>query len=200
MPDSTPSDERLIDDWLPAYAVRDVATRVVHGEPGTVFEAAKQLDLLGDPLIRSLFAVRQVPGKVIDWYRGMAPEAESADEFTVKSLTESEGGFVLLEEAPDRELVLGAAGRFWSPRAQFRAITAEEFRTYAVTGDARAALSLRVAPASGAGQSRVSFEVRVAPIGRGAGWSFRAYWTLIGRFSHMIRVRALERLARELRQ
>ena len=46
MPDSTPSDERLIDDWLPAYAVRDVATRVVHGEPGTVFEAAKQLELV----------------------------------------------------------------------------------------------------------------------------------------------------------
>ena len=188
----------LIDAWLPDYAVRDVATRVVWGEPAAVYEAAKQLDLLGDPLVRALFGARQAPGKVLDWYRGTSRDSLTQAEFSVQALPVAEGGFVLLEEEPGREVVLGAAGRFWTPRAQFRAITAEEFPAFAQDGDARAALSLRVEPAAEAGRTRVTFEVRVQPIGRRAGWSFRAYWTLIGRFSHLIRRRALERLGRDL--
>lgn len=100
-------DGLLIDAWLPDYAVRDVASRVVWGEPASVCEAAKQLDLLGDPLIRALFAVRQAPGKALDWYRGTSSDLGERGTFSVQALPVAEGGFVLLEEEPGREVVLG---------------------------------------------------------------------------------------------
>lgn len=187
--------EPLIDAWLPSYAVRDAASRTVAGDPTAVYEAARSLDLLDDPVVRALFAIRLAPARALAWYRG-AP-APARHQLTLDSMTAAEGGFVRLEEARGRESVIGAAGRFWTLRAQFVPVGAEEFRDFDEAGYARAAIGLRVTPA-GDGSSRVTLEVRVQTFGRWAGWSFRAYWLLIGRFSQLIRRRALERLRREL--
>ena len=186
--------ESLIDDWLPSYQVRDAASRVVAGDPTAVYEAARSLDLLDDPIVRALFAIRLAPARALAWYRGVP--APPRLQLTLDSMTAGEGGFVRLEESPGREVVIGAAGRFWTLRAQFLPVRAEGFRDFREAGYARAAIGLRVRPV-GEGRSRVTLEVRVQTFGRWAGWSFRAYWLLIGRFSHLIRRRGLERLGRE---
>ena len=122
--------------------------------------------------------------------------------FSLDTLAQSDSGFVLLAEddgaaSGRREVVLGAVGRFWAPKATFEAVPAEAFRAYDVGGEARAVIGLRAEPAE-AGRSRVTFEIRVAPIGRRARLSFRAYWLGAGKLSHVVRQRALRRLKEEL--
>lgn len=192
----------LIDEWLPAYEVRDVATTSVRGSPEVAFATARELDFFDDSVIRGLFSVRQTPGRVLDWYRGVKRESEERSPFSLDTLAGDDSGFILLAEddgarSGQREIVLGAVGRFWRPRAVFRDVPAEEFRSYAVSGDARAVIGLRAEPAE-EGRSRVVFEIRVAPIGRGARFAFRAYWLGVGKLSHTVRKRALRRLKQEL--
>ncbi len=191
----------LIDDWLPEFDVRDLATATLRGSPAHAFAAAREMNVLDDTLIRGVVSLREAPMRMLDWYRGVKRPPTQPGLVTFETLARGERGFVLLGEdacSPDGrlEVVLGAAGRLWTAHPIFRALTADEFRAYDVAGDARAVLGLRSEPAAD-GRSRVAVEFRVAPIGRAARLAFRAYWTAIGPASGLVRRRALDRLKQE---
>ena len=96
-------------------------------------------------------------------------------------------GFTKLAEVPGKEIVFGLAGQFWRPSGGLRRLAgAEAFETFAEDGCVKAAWNLRVADA-GEGASEFSTETRIRYFGASAQWRFRAYWTLVGPFSGLLR-------------
>jgi hypothetical protein len=100
------------------------------------------------------------------------------------------GGFVILEEEPGREIVLGLIGRFWSTKGPIRRVEPAEFAAYDETGMAKAAWNFRVEPISEE-RSVVITETRVRCTDDGGRRKFLLYWAAIGPFSAVIRRRAL---------
>ena len=64
-----------------------------------------------------------------------------------------ERGFVLLGERPERELVLGAVGRFWTPAGAQLTLDAGGFRAFATPGYSQAVWDFRLTPEAGGGSS-----------------------------------------------
>jgi len=100
-------------------------------------------------------------------------------------------GFVILDELPDDELVVGVAGRFWRPDGgRCMDLKAPDFIDFSRTGHAKVAwnFKLRAAPPETETKTTIlSTETRIQCFGRAARWKFRAYWTLVGPFSGLIR-------------
>src|SRR2546427_8208691 len=109
------SDDPL-DRWMPRFDVTEVHSTLVRAPLATVDRVVRALDAGGSWIIWTLFAIRTL-GR---------PRALGLDR---AGLLKS--GFVLLEEAPERHLVLGLTGRFWSLRGGIRRIEAPAFRDFA---------------------------------------------------------------------
>lgn len=138
-----------------------------------MFEAMKRIDFRGSRLTRLLFALR-----------GMAIRGP----LTVEGLLRF--GFVLLDEDPGTELVLGVTGRFWRPNGAIRRIGADEFADFSEPGYVKAAWNFHV-ESVGANRSVVSTETRIIATDATALRWFRPYWMLVLPFSGLIRRRML---------
>ena len=103
-------------------------------------------------------------------------------------------GFVILEEVPDEELVIGVAGRFWRPDGgRCMDLAASDFMDFSRMGFAKAAWNFRLSAESPeTGGTILSTETRIQCFGRAALWKFRAYWSLVGPFSGLIRKEILK--------
>src|SRR3990172_10688626 len=101
--------------------------------------------------------------------------------------------FLILEEAPEQEVVIGTADWLWRHREH--PSTPDEFRAFTKQGTMRAIANFRVdATESG---SLMSTETWVETFGPMASWLFRAYWLIVGSFSALIR-REFLRVARKM--
>lgn len=99
-------------------------------------------------------------------------------------------GFIPLGGRPQRELVFGLVGRFWTPSGGLRRLTPDEFLRFEEEGYAKAAWNVAVEPA-GEGACRLSTETRVLCYGDAARRRFRIYWRTIELFSGAIRTAML---------
>ncbi len=165
------ADKDLVDQFLPEWDVRSSHNVLVDADPASTFSAAKRIDLSESAVIRWLFRLRGLPGA----------------HLTLKQLTRI--GFILLGERPDSEIVLGIAGRFWTPRGDLQRLTPEEFRAFGAAGFAKSTWSFSVEPA-GRG-TRLSTETRIRCTDKTSRRYFRMYWLLVGPFSSAIRRQAL---------
>ena len=96
-------------------------------------------------------------------------------------------GFVILEEVPDDELVIGVAGRFWRPDGgRCMDLTAADFVEFSRPGYAKVAWNFKLREES-TKTTILSTETRIQCFGRAALWKFGAYWSLVGPFSGLIR-------------
>ena len=105
-----------------------------------------------------------------------------------------ENGFVLLAEQPPREIVLGLAGRFWTPAGGITRFRPDEFRTFGRPGTAVAAWNFTVLPTDGG--SLVATETRVRCTDAAARRSFGCYWRVVRPFSGLVRGEALRAIRR----
>jgi len=157
-----------LDDFLPVYDVRERHERRVDADPETAVAAALGIPVAPDPLVRALFRVRGLPGggSVLGGMRaiGLAP---------------------LVQEPAC--VVLGAAGRPWSPRARL------------VAFDKAGAGQVRMAIEISAGDGTLRTETRVQAMDASARRAFRAYWLAVGPFSALVRRRWLAAAERALR-
>ena len=106
--------------------------------------------------------------------------------------------FLLLEDTP-AELVMGLAGRFWTPsggRVPLR--TPQEFAAFETPGYAKAAINFRIEPI---GEQRfcIITETRIVTYGRAATVKFGLYWWLAVRWGsgwiRMLWLRAIRQRA-----
>lgn len=193
----SPPDGRplLLDRYLPVFHFREIHTIQIAATPARIFRAIKEVTLGEIPLAGALFWVRALParlaGRRVGAFRGGTPFLEQA--------LDPAGGFVLLGEAMDRELVIGTVGQFWKvlggsyPRPD----DAEEFLAFDHPAHAKAALNFLIEPDQ-AGRYRLRTETRVFAASPAARRRFAAYWRLIHPGSAVLRrlwLRAIKRRA-----
>lgn len=176
----------LIDDWMPAYDAVERHSTLVDASAERVWAVAQSLDLSRSPIVRVLFAMRSLGGI-------FAPRRkERALGTTMEGLKAS--GFVLLEQRPNEEFLMGLVGRFWRIDGGIVRVTAEEFRAFDRPGYATAAWNFTLAPETG--RMRLATETRVRCTDDASRRAFLRYWRLVGPFSALIRIEMLRTLRR----
>ena len=179
--------------WLPAYDFREMYAVEVAADPERIYTGAKELQPSEVSLVHRLFELRSLPAR-------LAGRTEMRFVAGRTLLEQMQGlGFVLLEDRPDEEFILGLVGQFWRPRAglTFLPITRDEFLKFATPGYARAVVSLRIEPRA-AGTCSLCTETRIAVTDAASRRKFAVYWFLIRPGSGIIRrmwLRAVKRRA-----
>ncbi len=186
----------LLAKLMPAYSLREADHVAVSATPERAWPAARGFDAARIPFVRALFEMRIVPERIAALARGRPqPSVSSVGVASVER--SAEPGFQVLGEDPGKEIVVGAIGRFWQPKIEWKAVAPEAFRDFAEPGWGRVAWCVRVDPRESGG-SFITFEVRVGATDAVSFERFRPYWALIGRFSRAIRRSVLQRTAKEV--
>jgi hypothetical protein len=173
----------LLDDTLAAFDVVISESVVVDAPLDATYAAARELDFLR---VRTPLAVAAM------WVRGL-PERFGRDGERAKPpprLVLAEGdelpGWHVLAEAPGRELVFGAVGRFWKSRIEWHDVPVGEFPTFSEPGFGKIACSLRVGPCGD--QTLLTYECRTTTTSADARAAVARYWWLVRPFvGHIMR-------------
>jgi hypothetical protein len=174
-------DDPLLDRFIPEYDVVERHRTLVAAPAAVTFAVAREIDLLGLPLVRPIFKAREVIlGATPD--RRPRPQGLLAE---VQSL-----GWMVLAEEPDREVVVGAATRPWEPNVTFRGVPPDKFAAFAEPGYVKIAWSIRAHP-TGPSSSIFRTETRVIATDADARMRFRRYWSLLSPGILLIRWLAL---------
>jgi hypothetical protein len=184
----------LIDAYLPVFDSRQVVELDVNAPVEETYAAIRDTDLR-DPLVNALFAVRELPTRIIRRWRGK-PAPGPRGPVTLQSLTAPGGGFILLGEHTDCELVLGSVGKFWRHDYGSRQITREEFAPFAEPGYAKLAVSICACASLGEGTT-LRHEARTSTTDEAARRAFGRYWRIIRPGVALVMRRALVRIGRE---
>lgn len=188
------TDKLLIDEYLSVYDADQLDAVVVDAPPATTYRAIRDLDsdevAQSVPLVRVLGRARAIPAAIADRLRGGAeppPEALSAEEY--------QRAFVLLDERPGTEFVVGMIGKFMTAtQLEFRRLEPGEFTGFAEPGYGKVAVNFVVQP-YGSTRSLLTTETRTATTDPDTRARFAKYWTVVGPFAGFIMRRWL-RLAK----
>jgi hypothetical protein len=181
----------LLDKYLPTWDVGDRHDGLVAADRERAYGALRGLDLERSKIVRALFFVRTLPERL----RGGRPRSRSR-AFIDSAL---EQDWVILEEEPGRQLVMGAVTRPWKPIVRFRGLPGPEFTDFAEPGFAKIAWSIE-AEEAGAGKTRLAIETRVLTTDPVSRRKFRRYWFIFGAGIRLIRVAGLAEVRRVLRE
>ena len=163
----------LLSEVLPEYDVRKRHTIELEAPSERVWHAIHETTLGELRVARTLFRLRGLPS--------------AAD----RGILELEG-FQRLAEDPGRELVVGAAGKPWSPRGGL--VRGADPRTFREPGYAVMVLNIAY------DGTTLSTETRVLCTDSRSRRLFRLYWLVVGPFSGVVRndwLRAIERRTAE---
>ena len=191
---TTDARDTLIDRWLPEWQFGEYHERRVRGSPRQVFAAIRSVRSSDIFLFRTLTFIRN-PSRGAQGEHILNPSAEKPILDVAVA-----GGFVLLGQDADRELLLGtvviappdivlAARQGKTPP-----LDPPLFRTLGRPGFARAVINFRVIPDAD-GRTRVTTETRVHALDRETQRRFARYWRVIYPGSWIIRwswLRAVE--------
>jgi hypothetical protein len=184
----------LLDEILPEFEFSSVYSTTTAADAGTTYRAAIELPAedLGT-LARALLAGRGLPARLV----GAGDEQPLTG---TRPLLEAMGdlGFRILGTEPDREVVFGDVGRFWSVRdiAGPAIGSTREFIDFDDPGYAKVAANVVVRPAPEPGRTILQTETRVHVPDPGVRRRFAAYWLVIEGGSGFIRRRWLGAIAR----
>lgn len=172
----------LIDAWMPEYDVSARYRIPVRAPPARTYEAVQNVDISRSRSTAWLFRLRELPGSLRR--RGRRQRLG----MTIPHLLDF--GFIHLAETPGEEMLLGLAGRFWTPSGGVIRLTAEEFAAFGRPGFALATWNFALRETA-RGNTILSTETRVLCTDPNSRRWFRVYWTLVGPFSGLIRREAL---------
>lgn len=182
--------DTLIDQWLPEWQFGEYHERRVHVSPQQVFAAIKRISSSDIFLFRTLTFIRN-PRR-----RGQAEHILNPARATPILDAALAGGFALLGEAADRELLVGMV--VIAPPGVLRRADPARFRTLAQPGFARAVMNFRLIPEPD-GWTRVTTETRIHAVDLATQRRFARYWRVIYPGSWLIRwnwLRAIDAAAR----
>ena len=158
-----------LDEFLPQFDFNEAHSTLVAASPERTLAAARELTPRHVPLMAALTALRRLTLN------------RSTDPIVDQMLR---SGFVLLADRPE-ELVLGVAGRFWTPSGGIARIGAGEFAGFRAPNHARAVIDFHVQPAPGG--CLLSTETRIQATDEQARRSFGRYWRIVRPGSALIR-------------
>jgi hypothetical protein len=160
-----------LDELLPQWDARERHERRVPASPEDAVAAALGIPIAPDALVRTLFRLRGLP-------RGGS----------VQGALRAIGLKPLVDEPTC--VVLGAAGRPWSPRSKLVAFEA--------AGPGQVRMAVEISARSEGDGSVLATETRVAAMDPRSRRSFAAYWLAVGPFSALVRKRWLAAVERAL--
>jgi hypothetical protein len=180
-----PAPELLLDRQLGEFDAGQMNAVLVDAPVDETYRAVRALDpdqvARSVPFMRLMGAVRGLPAGIAARVRRetrSAPETLSADEYRE--------AFVLLDEKPGVEFVVGMIGKFMTAtQLEFRRFAPHEFASFDAPGFGKVALNFLVQP-YGTDRSLLTTETRTAttdPVSRAR---FQRYWRVIGPFAGMI--------------
>ncbi|HEX6162502.1 MAG TPA: hypothetical protein VFZ31_03995 [Vicinamibacterales bacterium] len=176
----------LIDRFIPHPEVIEHNQIAVNAPADIVLAAAKEMELMSSPLVRSIIKAREL---VLGGEPDERPHpAQLLDQ--MKSI-----GWVVLAEMPGREVVMGAVTQPWQAAPVFRSIPPDEFLAFAEPGYVKIAWTLRASPLD-ARRSMFHTETRVATTDADARDRFRTYWSFVAPGVKLIRAAMLRPLKR----
>jgi hypothetical protein len=185
----------LLDSWMPAH---DVAARYairIGAPPAQVYAALLASDFSRPWVVRALMGIRLLPGMLrapaATWRR--LTDGARQPRASLRALDRSD--FLLLEESPPHEIVLGITGRFWTLSAEVVRIPPERFRDALPAGLAQAAWNFEVTPT--AGGTELATETRIRCADAETRRNFRRYWMVVAPGSGLIRHAILQQVRRE---
>ena len=180
---TTPATGRmLIESAMPTYDVVIAEHLVVAADPPATFAAVRELDLLTvrTPLLTLSMWLRALPAR----WSGMAtpppPRLVIGEQIALP-------GWVSLGQQPNREIALGAVGKFWQPTIEWHNVAPEDFSSFAECGWGKIAANFSVLPC-GESASLLTYECRTVTTDPGSRRRFLRYWWVIRPFvAHIMR-------------
>jgi hypothetical protein len=191
---TTAARDTLIDQWLPEWQFGEYHERRIRASPGQLFAAIRRVRSSDIFLFRTLTYLRN-PNRDGQGEHILNPP----DEKPLLDVALA-GGFILLGEAADSELLVGAV--VIAPpeivrtarRGNVPSLNGALFKTLGRPGFARVVLNFRVIPEAD-GWTRLTTETRVHAVDRPTQRQFAQYWRVIYPGSWIIRwswLRAIE--------
>jgi hypothetical protein len=156
----------LHDKYLQQYDFNEVHRTIIDAPPEVIYRLAQDLDFSDSWIIQMLFFLRGLPAK----------------EISIKRLGDQK--FTILEEVPNKEVMIGLIGEFWKPSGNLQFFTAETFSTFKGPY-AKATWNFMLE--SKEGKTVLSTETRIACPDPKTKKAFARYWFVIGPFSGLIR-------------
>jgi hypothetical protein len=186
-------DMQLLDRLIPAPGLMEIDEIELALPLERAWDVVRHIDLGRSRLIRALFDVRTLPGRLTGEKDSAAPSLR----LDAMTSSESEPGFQILAVEPPLEVAVGAIGKVWQLDIPFVHVpTADGFAAFSEPGYVRVAWALRLSPLDERHTS-VSVELRVDATDEESWKKFREYFRLIGPASRFIRRSLLAGLARE---
>lgn len=193
----------LIDRFLPRYDFVVAHAGIFRTPPEECYRTARDLDLLADPVIRTLLGLRSLPQRLADRLgRSRSAAAQAPPRtFRLGDMVGPPIGWILLGEEPGVEIVLGQIGRPWQPvgASEGPVVAPSAFATFDDPGFAKIVFSMGVRP-YGIASSILTIETRIALTEPASLRRFTRYWVLVGPFVRLIDRMTLRLLATELRR
>lgn len=175
----------IVERLLPDYDARRIEHRVVTGEIAAVYAATRDADFMdawrGSPVVRALFAARELGEHAASRVRGRPPVPQPEPETLRLADMPTYGDWVLLGEDPPHEIAFGVIGRFWAGETAWEQIDADEFASYDRPGRARIACNFSLRP-YGSGQTLVTYECRTKGTDPESTKAFLRYWRALSPF------------------
>jgi len=177
------NDKLIIDASLPRWDVEIAEHRLVHAAPDRTWRAARDLDLLTvhTPLLDAAMWVRGLPDRIRRRPVPVPPKLTFGGEGGGLP------GWLSLGQQVDREIALGAVGKFWQPNITWRDVPAPDFPSFAEPGWGKIACAVTTVP-YGDGQTLLSYVCRTATTDGASYRRLARYWWLIRPFvGHIMR-------------
>jgi hypothetical protein len=182
----------MLDQLIPTPRLLELDGVDLAAPPARAWQLLRHENLGTSPLIRALFALRELPRALRGDHRELSLRIDD-----LKSSRERPG-FQILGEDPPRELAVGAIGKVWQAEIPFVHVDdASQYAAFSSAGFVKVAWALRVLP-RGRDDCRVEIEVRVDATDDDSWQRFKRYFRVIGLGSHFIRRSLLGSLARQL--
>jgi hypothetical protein len=184
-----------IDQFLPDAEFNGWVSVNVHASPWEIFGALREITLADMPLANLLGTLRYLPGRLTGKREDEAP----TDEPFLK-LLQSGGGNIILAEEPDREIVVGAIGKFHDLTDQqvVPLHSAADFLRFDQPDYQKLVMSMRVEGSNAVTGYRLILEHRTHALSLSARRKFALYWLAIkpgGNFVSWLLLRAVKRQA-----
>ena len=189
--DRTRNPGSLLDEVVPEYDVSEVHSIWVSASPDLAYAAIKAVTAKEVRLFAPLMAIRTLVQRL----KSGQVDFKSCTPLTEEFLSH---GFLILEERPNDEFVIGAIGRFWrvvgdGPRS---ILSSEEFLAFDEPGYSKVAMNF-IVRCEGMG-SRIVTETRIVGTNASATKLFGRYWFVIKWGSSAIRRSWLSAIRRRL--
>ena len=169
----------LIDEFLPVYDFSERHETRIRASASKVYAAVSSTDFNESWIIWGLLSLR-----------GLGFGSSPAK----LTLRDAFDNFATLSEKPGEEILLGLAGKFWTPFGNLQKVDAGNFKEFNKAGFAKAVWNFSVSESNG--ETLLKTETRIQCLDEESRQSFALYWTVIKPFSGLIREEML-RLIKE---